>query len=478
MTEVSQLSPGTKCDRYDIVRMIGAGGMGEVYQAMHEFTKRQVALKVLKLAHAANAQHVEKMRHEAMLLCQIRHPNLVDVYDAGIAAVVTAAGPQSLIWMAMELLEGESLRERLVREGALRPALALEWAAQVADGIQAVHDANVVHRDLKPENIFIEKRGDIRVLDFGTATFDGMGEPQEQHARVEGTVPYMSPEQLDGEVLDGRSDVYALGLIVYEMLAGRHPFTDAQGGFPPTDQLLAMALTAEPESLAPFVGAAVWQVVARSLNKDRSARFGTMREAAAAFRQVAATYGTDASGVALRLSGATTQNPAGASLFDTGARPHAAAYSSHANMTPPPLAAGIPQEPAHGVTGGALATMAVVAAALGALLVVLVSRPVDVAPPSRDVATAGEHRAPTEDPRPSSGKAAAGADGPTDSPAPPTPSSTPEAPSATTSAPEPRPSPTPNVSPVPRVVPRPPPPPPPPTPTPKVPKPCNEIVCN
>jgi serine/threonine protein kinase len=468
MAEMGQLAPGSKCDRYDIIRLIGAGGMGEVYQAMHEFTKKQVALKVLKITHAAKEHHVEKMRAEAMVLCQIKHPHLVEVYDAGFADVqTTRGGVQSLIWMAMELLEGESLRERLSREGAIRPALALEWAAQIADGIQAAHEASVIHRDLKPENIFITKKGDIRVLDFGTAKFDGFGHNPTRAADRVGTIPYMSPEHLNGEDLDGRSDIYALGFILYEMLAGRHPFSDENAGFPPLDRLLPMALAADPDSLAPHVGDAVWQLVERSVQKDRDARFGSMREAAAAYRQVAATYGTDTSG-ALRLSGSSANNPIPAAVADTtgGHRQSAIpAGGSFANMTPPPLAAGVREEKDdRGFTGGAIVGMALAAAAMGALAVVLVTGTggdADAKPASADETAQAE-----TDPAPSASESAPASE-PTAEPAP---SAEPSAaasapstePSAAASAPsasvkKPPPSRTNKI-----VVPPPPPPPPPP----------------
>ncbi len=379
--EIGQLAPGTKCDRYDIVRLIGSGGMGEVYQAMHEFTKKQVALKVLRVSLASKDHHVEKMRAEAMVLCQIRHRHLVEVYDAGLAEVQTTHdGVQSLIWMAMELCEGESLRERLMREGVVRPAMALEWAAQIADGVQVAHDAQVIHRDLKPENIFITKTGEVRVLDFGTAKFDGFGHRPTRAADRVGTIPYMSPEHLNDDPLDGRSDIYALGFILYEMLAGRHPFSDDNGGFPSLDRLLPMVLAAEPESLAPHVGDAVWQRVARSVEKDRDERYPSMTQAAVAYRQVAATYGSDGSGVALRLSGSSATRAAPGPVPNAfagagGAQANSASEGSLANMTPPPLAAGVAPEPASGLTGRTLAAMALGAATLGALVVILLAGP-------------------------------------------------------------------------------------------------------
>jgi serine/threonine-protein kinase len=342
------------------------------------------------VAHAAKQNLVDKMRAEAMVLCQIKHDNLVEVYDAGIAQV----GGGDRIWMAMELLDGESLRERIVREGALRPSLALNWAAQVADGLQAAHDAQVVHRDLKPDNIFITKKGDIKVLDFGTAKFETMGgAPTTQHNDRMGTVPYMSPEQLGGEPLDGRSDIFALGFILYEMLAGRHPFTGPDGAFPPLDQLLPMMLAGEPASLASHVGPAVWQVVAGAMASDKNQRYGTMRELASALRQVRGQLtGTGVAGP-LRLSGDSgLYPPTGPLPGQSGA--HAAMGIS--NATPPPVGmSGVQPVPKGGVTLPALISMAVAAAAVGALVVVLAFRgnatdddepaPIDVSPAASSV---------------------------------------------------------------------------------------------
>ena len=367
MSDMGQLSPGTKVDRYEIVRLIGSGGMGEVYMALHEFTKKTVALKVLKITHAAKEHHVEKMRAEAMVLCRIRHQNLIEVYDAGIADVETNAGMHPLIWMAMELLEGESLRERLLREGAVRPALALEWTAQCADGLQAAHDAGIIHRDLKPENIFITKRGDIRVLDFGTAKFEGFGHGRTKTSERVGTVPYMSPEHLGDEALDGRTDVYALGFILYEMLAGRHPFSDERGAFPPMSALIGMQLGGEPESIAHHVGAQTWSLLTCAFAKDRNERYGTMTQLAGACREVAAAYGESG---ALRLSGSAA-NLSVPSAVQTGAQ----RALSASQQTPAPLTSSGMHERPQGVTGGALAGMAAVAAVLGAVLVFLLATP-------------------------------------------------------------------------------------------------------
>jgi serine/threonine protein kinase len=392
MSQLGQLAPGSKCDRYEIVRLIGAGGMGEVYQALHGFTKKPVALKVLKIKHAGKADLVEKMRAEAMVLCRIKHDNLIEVYDAGIAEVTVAgdSAPRAMIWMAMELLDGESLRERLIREGAVRMGLALDWAAQVADGVQAAHDAQVIHRDLKPENIFLTKKGDIRVLDFGTAKFEGFGLPETKQAERVGTIPYMAPEHLGGEKVDARSDVFALGFIVYEMLAGRHPFANADGSFPPLDQLMGMQLAGEPASLEGFVGPAIWQVVQRACQGDPSQRFASMSELARVLRAVRTELtGTSASGP-LRISGTSASvsggYPATAAL--PSASPSATAVGA-SNVTPPPVGITPAPIPHTGVGRGALTGMAIAAASLSAILVVLVSGGAETAESAVSPAAAG-----------------------------------------------------------------------------------------
>lgn len=360
-TSGGQLDVGAAVDRYEIVRLIGSGAMGEVYLAVHGFTKKAVALKVLR---AGQAQGAEQMRTEAMALCRVHHDHLVEVYDAGLAEVAQPDGSRpSLIWMAMELLEGESLRERIHREGAVRPGLALSWAAAVAEGLEAAHAEGIVHRDLKPENVFLTKAGDVRVLDFGTVGMKGQVD-----AAAQGTVAYMAPEQLGREPVDARADVYALGILLYEMLAGRHPFSNPEGGLGTTEQLVAMQLTADPEPLEAFVGREVWSVVARAVDKVPDRRFGSMTEMGAALRGLARAYGGRAG--ALRLSG------------------------SGSELTPPPMmqtpapmgATPVPPHVPAGVTGKALAGLALVATAVGALAVVaLRPPPVELEPKSPGV---------------------------------------------------------------------------------------------
>lgn len=348
-------SPGSKCERYEIGRLIGVGGMGEVYEAIHEFTRKPVAIKVLKLEAQANPELVEKMRAEATVMCRIKHDSLVEVYDAGVTE-------GRLIWMALERLHGESLRDTLARGRSLGVPRALEWAAQIAEGVAAAHAFQVVHRDLKPENVFITSAGTVKVLDFGTAKFDdGFELSHTAKSDRMGTVPYMSPEHLGAEPVDLRTDIYALGIIVYEMLAGRHPFATETGAFPPLDTLIVMQLTREPEPLTNYVGAAVWRVVERALAKNRDQRYATMALFAEALR-----------GVSMQFTGesppaASTSAPALASAEAAGPG------SRDINVTPAPMSGG--QAPVRaGMGRGTLVVMALFASLLGAIIVVFAVR--------------------------------------------------------------------------------------------------------
>ncbi len=394
--------------------------MGEVYEALHTFTKKPVALKVLKLAHTTKTHLVEKMRTEAMVLCRVKHANLVEVYDAGI---VPHGGGQ-MIWMAMELLEGESLRERLSRESSVPPRLAFGWASQVATGLQVVHDAQVVHRDLKPENIFVTKRGEIRVLDFGTAKFGF----QEQHSAVNdrmGTLPYMSPEHISNTDVDHRTDMYALGLILYEMLAGMHPFADPQTRMlPALDLLIGMHLAGEPAALTSF-GPAAWQVIQRAIAKEPEARFTSMTEMADALTQLHMQLTADDSAVlqsGAQRSGAELAGREGSSVH-------------HAHATPGPMTAGV-VAPQLGIGRGMLLLMALLVAALSAAIVMLLSWRGDDA----ETTSAANTAAPTATAEPSrlpaSGRESQGASSSNDPSAPPTSPVTPPqvAASATTTA--------------------------------------------
>src|SRR6201997_4827042 len=190
------LTPGTKLGPYEIVSLLGAGGMGEVYRARDSRLRREVAIKVLPQAFSADADRLRRFEQEALATAALNHPNILAVFDIG-----TSDGSS---YVVSELLEGETLRERL-RNGALPVRKALDYALQITRGLAAAHEKGIVHRDLKPENLFLTKDGQIKILDFGLAkqTRPGLAEAKSEGLATEagvvmGTVGYMSPEQVRG----------------------------------------------------------------------------------------------------------------------------------------------------------------------------------------------------------------------------------------------------------------------------------------
>ena len=217
-----RLKPGTRLGPYEIVRHIGSGGMGEVYQAHDPRFARDVALKLLPPAFVKDPDRLRRFEREARAAGSLNHPNILAVYDFG--------NENGMPYLVSELLRGETLRQRVGRSG-IAPSTALEWAAQIARGLGAAHTEGIVHRDMKPENIFLAKGGVVKILDFGLAQLPAVsaagGAPSgtaTQPGMVLGTMGYASPEQVRGEPTDHRSDIFSLGVILHEMLAGRRPF--------------------------------------------------------------------------------------------------------------------------------------------------------------------------------------------------------------------------------------------------------------
>jgi len=206
--------------RYRLVSHIASGGMGAIFRAEHVHLRKDVAVKVLRPDLTASPDLVERFRREAEIAATLAHENIVRVTDFG-------RSPEGWLFLAMELLEGESLFDRLRREGPLRPEMAVPILVQVCRGLEAAHQRGVIHRDLKPENVFLV--GDewpvVKILDFGIAKITDPGAASEtQSGMVVGTPEYLAPEQAMGSAVDSRTDVYAVGLIAWRMLAGRHPF--------------------------------------------------------------------------------------------------------------------------------------------------------------------------------------------------------------------------------------------------------------
>ncbi len=211
-----QLTPGTSIgSRYEIVRLLGQGGMGAVYQANDKELERQVAIKVIRADMAANPEILRRFKQELILARQITHKNVIRIFDLGQA--------DGIKFITMEYIEGENLQAVLRQKKKLAPAEAANILAQVCRALEAAHNEGVIHRDLKPQNIMLDKTGRAYVMDFGIAR-SMLGAGMTQTGALIGTPDYMSPEQAKGQTLDARSDLFSIGIIFYEMLSGQVPF--------------------------------------------------------------------------------------------------------------------------------------------------------------------------------------------------------------------------------------------------------------
>jgi tRNA A-37 threonylcarbamoyl transferase component Bud32 len=270
---------GQTVGNYRLVRQLGAGGMGAVYMAEHTLIGKKVALKVLHRELAQDREVVARFFNEARAVNQIGHEHIVDITDFG-----QSGGDHFFV---MELLSGRSLAEVLAKEKRLAPPRALAIAAQIADALAAAHAAGVIHRDLKPENVLLVNRhGDrdfVKLLDFGLAKLlDGKHGKLTKAGVVLGTPQYMSPEQCESRTVDARSDVYALGVLLYQMVTGAVPF-DGQ-----TMAEILVKHVHEPPPPPRDVPPAVEAILMRCLAKAPAARYGSMIELREAVREAAA----------------------------------------------------------------------------------------------------------------------------------------------------------------------------------------------
>ena len=283
--EPEDLSGRVLSGRYRLLGKLGTGGMATVYRAEQVTIGKQFAIKVMHAAQVQQPEAAERFLREARAVSKIRHEHVIEVVDFG----QVAEGP----YMVMELLEGEDLCTRLGREKRIAWARARRIGLQIAGALEVAHAAGVVHRDLKPENCFlIERGGDrdfVKVLDFGIAKVRSTsvgGRALTEMGMVFGTPAYMSPEQADGLEVDARGDVYALGVMLFEMLAGRLPFVaDSPMGFLKQHMFSAPP---SPRSLAPEAGIPgdAEAVVLKALQKDPALRFPTMAAMALALAAV------------------------------------------------------------------------------------------------------------------------------------------------------------------------------------------------
>ena len=200
-------------DRYEIIDKVGSGGMSDVYKAKCHKLNRYVAIKVLKPEFSEDKNFVSKFRVEAQSAAGLSHPNIVNVFDVG--------EDNGIYYIVMELIEGITLKKYIERKGKLPVKVAVSILIQVAQGIEAAHNNHIIHRDIKPQNIIISKEGKVKVTDFGIAR---AASTNTISSNAMGSVHYISPEQAKGGFIDEKSDIYSLGITLYEMVTGRLPF--------------------------------------------------------------------------------------------------------------------------------------------------------------------------------------------------------------------------------------------------------------
>jgi Tol biopolymer transport system component len=275
------LAPGTRLGPYEIVAPLGAGGMGEVFRARDTRLERTVALKILPTTFAGDADRLQRFEHEARILSALNHPNLLAIHDVG-----AQGGTHYLV---SEFLEGQTLREK-TSGGPLPQRRVTEYALEIAKGLAAAHEKGIVHRDLKPDNIFLTKDGRVKILDFGLAKqsvlastvseqSETMGAPTPTTpGTVLGTVGYMSPEQVRGQPLDARSDLFSFGAILYEMISGKRAF---KGGS--SVETMNAILKEDPPELSEsslHVSPGLERIVRHCLEKEPAMRFQSARDLA------------------------------------------------------------------------------------------------------------------------------------------------------------------------------------------------------
>ena len=281
---------GQSISHYLIIGKLGSGGMGEVYLAEDQRLSRKVAIKFLPADVATDERARQRLLREARTAATLDHPNICAIYEVG--------QDDSHSFIVLQYIEGETLAARLKRQPPdLREALAI--AAQVADALSEAHARGIIHRDIKPENIMLTTRGQVKVLDFGLAKTmrdPGIVESDAQTGSmlsipgvVMGTVPYMSPEQVRGEELDGRSDIFSFGTVLYEMFSGRRPF-EAKS----TAEVISAILTVEPAPISRSgsipIGEGEDRLIRKCLEKDAGRRYQTMGDLISDLAQIRRDY--------------------------------------------------------------------------------------------------------------------------------------------------------------------------------------------
>jgi serine/threonine-protein kinase len=283
----SALAAGSKFGHYEIVSVVGAGGMGKVYLALDSRLGRKAALKTLTPEFVHDEHSLRRLAREARTASALNHPNILTIYEVGQF--------EGTHFIASEFVDGPNLREKL-QAGRMEAPEAIEIAIQIAAGLNAAHAVGIVHRDIKPENVVLREDGLVKVVDFGIAK---LGEPPEaeipkapgipatattQPGMVVGTARYMSPEQVRGLPVDGRTDIFSLGTVLYEMLAGKAPFEGATHS-----DVFAEILKTDPAPLgevAPQTPRELSRIVSKAMCKEREGRYQTAGEMLAALQTV------------------------------------------------------------------------------------------------------------------------------------------------------------------------------------------------
>ncbi|WKW11529.1 protein kinase [Pseudogemmatithrix spongiicola] len=292
-------------DRYHVIKKLGEGGMGAVYLAEHVKMGRKSALKVMHPGMNSDPDAIARFNREASNASRLSHPNICGIYDFGET-------PDGLIYLAMEFIEGKALTDLIEAGGSLQPARAASIVHQVADALQVAHDAGIVHRDLKPDNIMVAKNRDgsdlVKVVDFGIAKASSSdAQKVTKTGLVVGTPEYMSPEQLAGDKLDGRSDIYSLGLVAFNCLTGKLPFPSESA-----QEAMIMRLTDRPRTLAEIRPDVSWPeelqaVLDHALARDAAERYQSAAQFGREFAEVvAALPATQAAEGATMVIGAAT----------------------------------------------------------------------------------------------------------------------------------------------------------------------------
>ena len=298
------IEPGVVVSHYQIIGRLGAGGMGEVYKAQDTVLGRPVALKILPPHLVRNDERTRRFTQEARSASSLNHPAIITIYEIGEAPLVTASGAgmpdaDPIHFIAMELIDGVTLKQRIHDEGASLRTL-LTHIAQAAEGLAKAHAAGIVHRDLKPENIMVSADGFTKVLDFGLAKLARSQEPSDAHTRtlaasdetgqgvILGTVAYMSPEQVQGKTADHRSDIFAIGTILYEAATRRRPFVGDSDV-----EVMHKILHDKPEAVAdlnPAVPAELRRTIRRCMAKEPERRFQSMKDVAIELAEIVEEY--------------------------------------------------------------------------------------------------------------------------------------------------------------------------------------------